>query len=174
MLIDNGNNVIQCSVFTGAALLHGRKARQSTSEHFAKKTLMENTTSEFRYSAGRSAPRLEGTQKAAGEERMANFNMVDAYDASGSKPQGRSEADVARPKEKIRSCRDVIKIGTWNVRTMNQGKLDIVKAAMKRVKMDLLRISELKWTQSGYFQFNERWVYYAGNETQKKWRGVYP
>ncbi|XP_062858811.1 craniofacial development protein 2-like, partial [Trichomycterus rosablanca] len=69
------------------------------------------------------------------------------------------------PEDQIRY---IIRLGTWNVRTMNQGKLDIVKAKMDRTGLDLLRISELKWTQSGHFQSNEHWVYYSGNDNQRR------
>lgn len=129
---------------------------------------MEITNVESRYSAGRCASRSEGTQQATGEEPMINRSMFETYDASESKPQGRSGADVARPKGKIRGCKELVRLGTWNVRSMNQGKLDIVKAEMDREKMDLLGISEMRWTQSGHFRSNEHWVYFSGNEAQRR------
>ena len=46
-------------------------------------------------------------------------------------------------------------IGTWNVRFMNQGKLEVVKQEMARVKVDILGISELKWTGMGEFNSEE-------------------
>ena len=42
-------------------------------------------------------------------------------------------------------------IGTWNVRSINQGKLEVVKEKMARVNIDILGISELKWTRMGEF-----------------------
>ena len=44
-----------------------------------------------------------------------------------------------------------IAIGTWNVRSMNQGKLEVVKQEMARVNVDVLGISKLKWTRMGEF-----------------------
>ena len=45
---------------------------------------------------------------------------------------------------KIRYCKEQYCIGTWNVRSMNQGKLEVVKQEMARVNVDILEISELK------------------------------
>ena len=49
-------------------------------------------------------------------------------------------------RNKIRCCIEQYFIGTWNVRSMNQGKLEVVKQEMARVNVDILGISELKWT----------------------------
>ena len=47
---------------------------------------------------------------------------------------------------KVRCCKEQYCIGTWNIRSMNQGKLEVVKQEMARVNVDILGISELKWT----------------------------
>ena len=52
---------------------------------------------------------------------------------------------------KVRYCKEQYCIGTWNVRSMNQGKLEVVKQEMARVNTDILGISELKWTGMGEF-----------------------
>ena len=49
-------------------------------------------------------------------------------------------------------------IGTWNVRSMNQGKLEVVKQEMARVNVDILRISELKWTGMGEFNSDDHYI----------------
>ena len=54
--------------------------------------------------------------------------------------------DVTGDGSKIRCCKEQYCIGTWNVRSMNQGILEVVKQEMARVKIDILGISELKWT----------------------------
>ena len=54
-------------------------------------------------------------------------------------------------RSKIRCCEEQYCIGTWNVRSMNQGKLEMVKQEMARVNVDILGISELKWTGMGEF-----------------------
>ena len=55
--------------------------------------------------------------------------------------------DVSDGESKLRGCKEQYCIGTWNVRSMNQGKSEVVKKEMARVNIDILGISELKWTQ---------------------------
>ena len=55
-------------------------------------------------------------------------------------------------------------IGTWNVRSMNWGKLQLVKQEMARVNIDTLGISELKWTRKGEFNSDDHCIYYSGQE----------
>ncbi|MBN3275755.1 CFDP2 protein, partial [Polyodon spathula] len=59
-------------------------------------------------------------------------------------------------------------IGTWNVRGMNTGKLDIIKTEMERLNIDILGISELHWTGSGYFNSDDYTVYYSGNDNIRR------
>ena len=58
-------------------------------------------------------------------------------------------------------------IGTWNVRSMNQGKLDVVKQEMIRVNIDILGISKLKWTEMGEFNSDNHYIYYYGQESHR-------
>ena len=50
-------------------------------------------------------------------------------------------------RSKVQCCKEQYRIGTWNVRSVNQGKLEVVKQEMARVNTDILGISELKWTE---------------------------
>ena len=59
-------------------------------------------------------------------------------------------------------------IGTWNVGSMNQGKLEVVKQEMARVNIDILGISELKWTKMGEFNTYGHYIYYCGQESLRK------
>ena len=59
-------------------------------------------------------------------------------------------------------------IGTWNVRSMNQGKLEVVKQEMARVNVDILGISELKWTGMGKFNSQDNYIYYCGQESLRR------
>ena len=54
--------------------------------------------------------------------------------------------DGTGDRSKVRCCKEQYCIGTWNVRSMNQGKLEVVKQEMARENVDILGISELKWT----------------------------
>ena len=53
--------------------------------------------------------------------------------------------DVTDERSKVRCCKEQYCIGTWNVRSMNQGKLEVVKQEMARVNVDILGISGLEW-----------------------------
>ena len=55
-------------------------------------------------------------------------------------------------------------LGTWNVRPMNQGKLEVVKQEMARVNVDILGTSELKWMEMGEFNSDDHYIYYCGQE----------
>ena len=59
-------------------------------------------------------------------------------------------------------------IGTWNVRSMNQGKLQVVKQEMARMNVDSLGIRELKWTGMGEFNSNDHYICYYGQESLRK------
>ena len=59
-------------------------------------------------------------------------------------------------------------IGTWNVRSMNQGKLEVVKQEMARVSIDILGISELRWTGMGEFNSDDHYIYYYRQESLRR------
>ena len=65
-------------------------------------------------------------------------------------------------------CKEQYCIGTWNVRSMNQGKLEVVKQEMARVVIDILGISELKWIRMGKFNSDEHYIYYCGQESLRR------
>ena len=66
---------------------------------------------------------------------------------------------------KVQCYKEHFCIGTWNVRSMNQGKLEVVKQQMERVNIDILEISELKWTGMGEFNSDDHYIYYCGQES---------
>ena len=72
--------------------------------------------------------------------------------------------DVTGDRSKIRGCKEQYCIGTWNVRSMNQGKLEVVKQEMARVNIDIPGISELKWTGMGEFNSDDHYIYYCGQD----------
>ena len=59
-------------------------------------------------------------------------------------------------------------MGTWNVRSMNQGKLEVVKQEMARVDIDILAIRELKWTGMGELNSDDHCIYYCGQESLRR------
>ena len=70
--------------------------------------------------------------------------------------------DVTGDGSKVRCCKEQYYIGTWKVRSMNQGKLEVVKQEMARVSANILGISELKWTEMGEFNSDDLYIYYCG------------
>ena len=79
--------------------------------------------------------------------------------------------DVTCDRSKVRCYKEQYCIGTWNVRSMNQGKLEVVKQEMARVNVDILGISELKWTGMDEFNSDDRYIYYCGQESLRR-KGV--
>ena len=71
-------------------------------------------------------------------------------------------------RSKVRCCKEQYCIGTWNARSMNQGKLGVVKQEMARVNIDILGISELKWTGMGEFNSDNNYIYYCGQESLRR------
>ena len=68
--------------------------------------------------------------------------------------------DVTGDRSKVQCCKEQYCIGTLNVRSMNQGKLQVVKQEMARVNIDILEISELKWTVMGEFNSDDHHIYF--------------
>ena len=68
----------------------------------------------------------------------------------------------------VESCKEQFCIGTWNVRSMNRGKLEVVKQEMARVNTDILAISELKWTGMGEFNSDDHYIYYYEQESLRR------
>ena len=69
---------------------------------------------------------------------------------------------------KVRCCKEQYCIETWDVRSMNQGKLEVVKQEMARVSINILAISELKWMQMGKFNSDDHYIYYCGQESLRR------
>ena len=76
--------------------------------------------------------------------------------------------DVTGDRSKVRCCKEQYCIGTWNVRSMNQGKLEVVKQEMARVNINILGISELKWTGTGEFNSDDHYIYYCRQESLRR------
>ena len=71
-------------------------------------------------------------------------------------------------RTKVQCCKEQYCIGTWNVRSMNQGKLEVVKQEMTRVNIDILGIGELRWTRMGEFNSDDHYIYYCGQKSLRR------
>ena len=76
--------------------------------------------------------------------------------------------DVTGDGSKVRCYKEQYCIGTWNVRSMNQGKLEVVKQEMARVNINILGISELKRTVLGEFKADDHYIYYCRQESLRR------
>ena len=79
-----------------------------------------------------------------------------------------SVVEVSGGEIKLQCCKEQYCIGTYNVRSMNQGKLEVVKQEMARVTLNILGISKLRWTGMGEFNSNDHYIYYCGQESLRK------
>ena len=76
--------------------------------------------------------------------------------------------DMTGDRSKVQCYKEQYCIGTWNVRSMNQGKLEVVKQEMARVNADILEISKVKWAGMGAFNSDDRFIYYCGQESLRR------
>ena len=77
--------------------------------------------------------------------------------------------DVTGDGSKVWCCKEQYCIGTWNVRSMNQGKLEVFKQEMARGNIDIVGISELiKWTGLGEFNSDDHCIYCCGQESLRR------
>ena len=86
----------------------------------------------------------------------------------GPKQKQYPVVDVTGDRSKVRCSKEQYCIGTWNVRSMNQSKLEAVKQEMTRVNIDIIGISELRWTGMGEFNSDDHHIYYCEQESLRK------
>ena len=110
-------------------------------------------------------PRSAGAQYATGEEWRNNSTKNEEME-----PQQRQcpLVEVTGDGSKVQCCKEQYCIRTWNVKSMNQGKLEVVKQEMARVNIDILGISKLKWTGMGEFNSDDHYIYYCVQESLRK------
>ena len=110
-------------------------------------------------------PRLVGAQYATGDQWRNNSRKN-----KGMEPKQKQYpvVDVFGGRSKVWCCKEQYCIGTWNVRSMNQGKLEVVKQEMERMNVDILGISKLKWTWMGEFNSDDHYIYYCRQESLRR------
>ena len=89
-----------------------------------------------------------------------------------SQSKNNTAVDVSGDRNKVRCCKEQYCTGTWNVRSMNQGKLEVVKQEMAGVNVDIPGISELKWTGMGEFNSDDHYIYYRGQESHRRNKAI--
>ena len=107
-------------------------------------------------------PKLVAAQYATGEEWRNSSRKNEEMEPKWKQCP---VVDVTGDGSKVQCCKEQYCIGTWNVRSMNQGKLEVVKQEMARVNIDILGITELKWTGMGEFSSDDHYIYFCGQES---------
>ena len=97
-----------------------------------------------------------------------NYQEPRVNEAAGPKRIRCSAVVVSGNKSKIRCCKEQYCLGTWNVRSLNQGKLDVVKQEMVRININVLGISKLKWVGMGEFNSDGHCIYYCGQKYHRR------
>ena len=101
-------------------------------------------------------PRSVGAQNATGDQWRNNSRENEEREP---KQKQHPVVDVTGDGSKVRCCKEQYCMGTWNVRSMNLGKLEVIKQEMARVNVDILGISELRWTGMGEFNSDDHYIY---------------
>ena len=110
-------------------------------------------------------PRSVGAQYATGDHWRNNSRKNEGMEP---KQKQYPVLYLTGDRSKARLCKEQYCIGTWNVRPMNQGKLEVVKQEMARVNINILGISKLKQTGMGEFNSDDHYIYYCGQESLRR------
>ena len=109
-------------------------------------------------------PRSVRAQYAIGDQWRNNSRKKEGMEP---KQKQHPVVDGTGDRSNVRCCKKQYCIGAWNVRSMNQGKLEVVKQEVARVN-NILGISELKWTGMGEFNSDDHYIYYCGQESLRR------
>ena len=110
-------------------------------------------------------PRSVGDQYTTGEDQG---NSSRRNEEAKPKQKWCQVVDVSGGESKVQCCKEQYWIGTWNVRSMNQGKLEVVRQQRARVNIDILGISDLKCTGMGEFTSDDHYIYFCGQESLRR------
>ena len=128
-----------------------------------KYSFLENSMNSMKRQKDRTLkdelPRSVDAQYATRDQWRNNSRKNEEVE---SKQKQHPVVNVNPDGSKIRCCKEQYCIGTWNVRSMNQGILGMVKQEVARVNINILGISECKWTGMGEFNSDDYYIYYCG------------
>ena len=110
-------------------------------------------------------PRSVGAQYTTGDQQGTNSRKTEEMEP---KQKQHPAVNMTGDGNKVRCCEEQYCIETWNVRSMNQGKLEVVKQETASVNVDILGISKLKWTGMGEFNSDDHYIYYCGQESLRR------
>ena len=110
-------------------------------------------------------PRLVGAQYGTGDQWRNNSRKNEGMEP---KQKQYPAVDATGDRSKVPCYKEQYYLGTWNVRSMNQGKLEVVKQEIARVNVGILAISGLKWTRMDEFNSDDHSIYYCEQESLKR------
>ena len=112
-------------------------------EYSCLENLMDSMKKQNDRTLKEELPRSVGTQHATGNQWRNNSRKNEGMEP---KQKQYPVVDMTGDRSKVQCCKEQYCIGTCNIKSMNQGKLEVVKQEMARVNVDILGISKLKWT----------------------------
>ena len=110
-------------------------------------------------------PRSVGAQYATRDHWRNNSRKNEGMEP---KQKQYTAVDVTDDRTKVQCCKEQYCIRTWNVRSMKQGTLEVIKQEMARVNVDILGISQLKWTRMCECNSDDHYIYYCGQESLRR------
>ena len=130
---------------------------------------LENTMNSMKRQKDRTLkdefPRSVGAKYATGDQWRNNSRKNEGME---TKQKQLPVVNGTGDRSKVQCCKEQYCIGTWNVRSMNQGRLEVDKEEMARVNVDILGISELKWTRMDEFNSDDHYIYHCGQESNRR------
>ena len=111
------------------------------------------------------SPSSLGVQYTTAEEQRNSYRKNEEAEPKQKQPP---VVVVSDGESKVPCCKEQYCVRIWNVRSMNQGKLEVVKQEMARVNIDILGISELKWMGMGEFHSDDHYIYYCRQEFHQR------
>ena len=140
--------------------VHWRREWQATSEFLPWEPHKQHEKAKDR-TLKHELPRSVGAQYATREQWRNNSRKNEEIEP---KQKQHSVVDVIGDWSKVQCCKEQYCIETWSVRSKNQGKLEVVKKDMAGVNLEILGISEIKWTGRGEFNSDDHYIYYCEQE----------
>ena len=122
---------------------------------------LENPMNSMKRQKKEEHPKSVGAQYATGDQCRNNSRKNKETEP---KRKQHPVVDVTGDESKVWCCKEQYCIGTWNVRSMSQSKLEVVEQEMARVNMNILGIHELKWMGMNKFNSDDHYTYYCWQE----------
>ena len=110
-------------------------------------------------------PRSVDVQYTTGYQWRNNSRKNEGMDP---KQKQHPVVDVTGDRSNRRGCKEQYCIGAWNIRSLNEGKLEVVKQEIARVNLNIPGISELRRTEMGEFNSDGQYIYYHGQESLRR------